>query len=77
MKADDKNRVPKGLIFACAAGTAVCAVISGLAYGLMAAGSVKTAVVLLADLGILAGAGMTSKYLSLYQALEQSSKHGL
>lgn len=77
MKADYKNWVPKGMIFACAAGTAFCAGISGLAYGLMAAGSVKTAVVLLADLGILAGAGITAQLLAMYEAFDYNGKRKL
>ena len=66
MRPDYKNWMPKGMILGLAAGTAACAVVGGLAYGLMDDGQLKTVLTLAADAGIIAGAGMTAWCLSLY-----------
>ena len=74
MKLDYKNWMPKGMILGFAAGTAVCAAIGGLAYGLMDDGQLKTAITLASDAGIIAGAGMTAWCLSLYKAFDYNGK---
>jgi len=70
MKANDKNRMPKGMILGCWAAMLACAGISALAYVLLRGSSFRAAVVLLADAGILAGACFTARCLQLYKALD-------
>ena len=74
MRPDYKNWMPKGMILGLAAGTAACAAIGGLAYGLMDDGQLKTSITLASDAGIIAGAGMTAWCLSLYKAFDYNGK---
>lgn len=74
MEADYKNWMPKGMVLGFAAGTAAFALAGGLAYGLMAEGELKTTVVLLADLGIIAGICTTARCLSLHKAFDYHGK---
>ena len=53
MKPDYKNWMPKGMILGFVAGTAACAAIGGLAYGLMDDGQLKTVLTLASDAGII------------------------
>lgn len=74
MRPDYKNWMPKGMILGLAAGTAACAVVGGLTYGLMDDGQLKTVLTLASDAGIIAGAGMTAWCLSLYKAFDYNGK---
>lgn len=74
MKPDYKNWMPKGMILGCAAGTVLCAGIGGIAYGLMPESGLRTAIVLTADAGIVAGVCFTAWCLFLYKAFDYNGK---
>lgn len=58
MRTDYKNWMPKGMILGLVAGTVACAVVGGLSYGLMNESGLKTVITLVADVGIIVGAGI-------------------
>ena len=74
MKPDYKNWMPKGMILGFAAAAAVCAILAGMAYGLMKDGALRMFLTLAADAGIVICAALTAWCLALYRAFDYNGK---